>query len=236
MFDPRLPRGGDQNIPRPSEISVVRGAPWHDAFVSGVDSRWDLETVLAAVDGAEAEVSDTWRAGFELRPAAVLCGITETEQGASVILTKRSAQMRTHKGEISFPGGRLDEGETPLEAALRESHEEIGLHPQLVRPVGELNHVATLVSTSYIVPIVGAVDRHDHLVPMTEEVDKVLYVPVHELLHPDAFREERWQLDNRQISVLFFDIPGETIWGATARMLYQFLAMLTGADASRPAE
>ena len=211
MFDPRLPRGGDQFIPRPPQAEIVRRAPWLDVRSQPHEKRWSVSEVVDSVRGVEPAKAHIWRDDLELRTAAVLCGITETPAGASVILTKRSSNMRTHRGEISFPGGQLDEGETPLEAALRESHEEIGLHPRLVTPVAELNHVSTVVSTSYIVPIVGEVETHDHLSPMTGEVDKVLYVPMSELLHPDSFHEERWEVPMGRIPVLFFELPGETV-------------------------
>jgi 8-oxo-dGTP pyrophosphatase MutT (NUDIX family) len=228
MFDPRLPRGGDQFIPRPPQAEIVRRAPWLDARSQPHEKRWTVSEVVDAVRGVEPAKAHIWRDDLELRTAAVLCGITETPAGASVILTKRSSNMRTHRGEISFPGGRLDEGETPLEAALRESHEEIGLQPSLVTPVAELNHVSTVVSTSYIVPIVGEVETHDHLSPMTGEVDKVLYVPMSELLHPDSFHEERWEVPMGRLPVLFFELPGETVYGATARMLFHLAVLITG--------
>ena len=229
MFDPRLPRGGDQQIPRPAGFAVSRRAPWLTADEAGPHARrWDVESVLDVVRGVEPSPARIWHEELDLRPAAVLCGITETDAGASVILTKRGSRMRTHRGEISFPGGKLDEGESVIEAALRESHEEIGLEPHLVTPIGQLNHVSTVVSTSYIVPIVARVDPHAHLSPMTGEVEKVLYVPVSELLHPEAFHEERWDLPNATIHVVFFEIPGETIYGATARMLFHLSALLTG--------
>ena len=225
MFDPNLPRGGDQTIPRPAVFEFSRRAPWADTSHL---TTWDAASVLDVVRGVEPRAARPRQMDVELRAAAVLCGITDTDRGASVILTKRSSSMRTHSGEISFPGGRLDEGETSLEGALRESHEEIGLLPHLVTPVGELNHVFTVVSASYVVPIVAHVAEHEHLVPMTDEVAKVLYVPVSELLHPDAFREEMWTFPHATVGVTFFEIPGETIYGATARMLFHLAALLTG--------
>ena len=89
------------------------------------------------------------------RHSAVLVALFPGDEGAEVVLTRRARTLRNHRGEVSFPGGRMDPGETPVEAALREAYEEVALDPALVTVVGELDHLATLVSRSHIVPVVG---------------------------------------------------------------------------------
>ena len=91
----------------------------------------------------------------DARPSAVLVALADGPSGAEVLLTRRSWDLRSHKGEISFPGGRIDAGESPAEAALREAQEEVGLDPAAIEVVGELEHLNTVVSRSYIVPVVA---------------------------------------------------------------------------------
>ena len=106
--------------------------------------------------------------------------LTDVGDGPEVLLTRRSWEMRTHRGEVSFPGGRMDPGETALDTALRETHEEVGLDPELVTVRGELDHLNTAVTRSYIVPKVGTVPERLDLRAQTSEVERVLWVPLAE--------------------------------------------------------
>jgi 8-oxo-dGTP pyrophosphatase MutT (NUDIX family) len=160
------------------------------------------------------------------RPAAVLVPLFERDGEAHVVLTKRPDTMPSHQGEISFPGGGVhpdDQG--LLDAALRETEEEIGLPRAAVDVVAELDTLATVGSRFTITPFVGLVDPLPELVPHAGEVVKILEVPLSELLDDATFREEYWDAPDRPIS--FFELPGETVWGATARILAAFLAHLT---------
>jgi 8-oxo-dGTP pyrophosphatase MutT (NUDIX family) len=161
------------------------------------------------------------------RPAAVLVPLFEAEAEAHVVLTKRPETMPTHQGEVSFPGGGMRAGvdATPLDAALRETEEEIGLPSAAVEIVAELDTLATVGSRFTITPFVGLVDPLPQLVPHPGEVVKVLEVPLSALLEDGAFHEEFWGSPDRAIS--FFELPGETVWGATARVLVGFLSHLT---------
>jgi len=157
------------------------------------------------------------------RPSAVLIALRDGPHGAEVLLTRRSMNLRNHRGEISFPGGRLDEGETYEEAALREAHEEVALPPGSVDVVGRLLPLSTVVSLSYIVPVVGVLRDDPPLHPAAAEVDRLFWEPLADLLVDGTYREERWGTPPLDRPIYFFELDDETVWGATARMLHQLL-------------
>jgi 8-oxo-dGTP pyrophosphatase MutT (NUDIX family) len=163
----------------------------------------------------------------DARFAAVLIALFDGEHGAEVLLTRRGMGLRNHRGEISFPGGRLDPGETPIEAALREAHEEVGLDPSLPRIVGELAHVNTIVSRNYIVPIVSVLTERPQLEPLTAEVDRVLWTTIEDLTTEGTYRMERWGTPPMDRPLHFFELDDETVWGATAHMLVELLTAAT---------
>lgn len=156
----------------------------------------------------------------ELRPAAVLLPLVERVSGWQLVLTKRAAHLSQHAGQIALPGGRLDPGETHEQAALRESHEEIGLDPTTVTLIGTLPDHRTV--TGYAIrPFVGLVSHTTPFVPTSEEVAEVFDVPLSHVLEPSNFRIEgrMWQGTFRR----FYTLPVGPwyIWGATARILRQ---------------
>ncbi|MST35191.1 NUDIX domain-containing protein, partial [Acidimicrobiaceae bacterium USS-CC1] len=161
--------------------------------------------------------------GFDPRPAAVLCALFDDGGDAAVVLTRRSATLRSHTGEVSFPGGRLDPGETPLDAALREAEEEIGLDPGGVEIIGTLRPLSTSSSGSLITPFVGVLPGRPRLRPNAAEVARVFTVTLAELVAPGTYHEEIWEREGGAFGVHFFEVPGETVWGATARMLRDLL-------------
>jgi mutator protein MutT len=169
-----------------------------------------------------------------LRSSAVLVAITDGDNGAEVLLTRRSETLRSHRGEISFPGGRVDPGETFEEAALREAHEEVALDPAAVQLHGLLDPISTMVSRSFIVPVVGTLEQQPMLHPAEHEVERILWVPLAELTRADTFREEIWDFDGERRPIFFFELDDETIWGATARMLHQLLRVALGVDGPEP--
>ena len=165
----------------------------------------------------------------DARASAVLVALADGEQGAEVLLTRRSRHMRNHKGEISFPGGRMDPGETPSETALREAHEEVGLDPSLVTLFAELDHLSTVVSRSHIVPVVGRLPEVVPLAPASPEVERVMWLPLAELVRPDTYHSERWGRSPTDRLLHFFDLDDETVWGATAFMLVDLLTRIAAA-------
>jgi 8-oxo-dGTP pyrophosphatase MutT (NUDIX family) len=208
-------RGGPQIIPRPDDWSLGPDAPWQPGWQPTIP---DLLAVLSP------EAAELTPAFPEARPSAVLIVLADLPEGPELLLTRRSWEMSSHRGEVSFPGGRLDPGETPLEAALREAEEEVGLDPSLVTVRGELRHLNTPVSHSYIVPKVATVRGRPDVHARTAEVDRVLWVPLAELTQADTYRTEVWGNRPSDWVLHFFELDDETIWGATARMLYDLLS------------
>ncbi len=237
-----------QVIPRPATCRPGAAAPWAaapEAERTGID----LGRVLRALEAAgqsgpmPADVGgDVMLAGSttineSAAPtvnsvnAGVLAALFEEEGEARVILTRRSSGLRTHKGEVSFPGGRANEGEEPAAAARREAQEEVGLDPDLLTMVGWLHPVTTLASPSLIMPVIAVLPDRPHLVASPHEVDRVFDVALAELADPAIFHEERWQVPGRIIprspdnsfAVRFFEVSGEMIWGATARLLSELI-------------
>ena len=153
-----------------------------------------------------------------------------------VVLTRRAQTLRTHKGEVSFPGGRADPGETYLQTALREAFEEVAMDPESVEPLGELDHLTTVTRRAYIVPVVGLLPGRPDLTPNPGEVDQILHVALSELMDPEVFREEMWGSGETARPIYFFDLVGDTVWGATAALLRQLLARLTGTDPGAPTD
>jgi len=234
-------RGGRQVIPRPPGARPGAPAPW--AGLAPAERRGlALARVRAAVEahgrarlGAEQVAFD----GFPDpgAPAAVLVPLFEAHGETRVVLTRRAAHLRTHTGEVSFPGGRLDPGEGPETGALREAGEEVGLDAAGVTVIGRLTSLSTFSSHSTITPVVGVLDGAPRLVANPHEVAHVFDVALAELAADGVFREERWSIEGRpwprtepggdgSFPVWFFELPADTVWGATARMLVELLRLV----------
>jgi 8-oxo-dGTP pyrophosphatase MutT (NUDIX family) len=157
-------------------------------------------------------------------PAAVLCLLFDWEFQCHLVLTRRSSQLRSHAHQVAFPGGRLDRGESASAAALREAQEEVGIDPGTVEIIGRLAALRTVLNPAPITPLVGAVARRPHLVPNPAEVERAFDVPLVELLDPGVYREELWTFPSgEERSMAFFELVGDTVWGATASMLIELL-------------
>ena len=239
-----------QVIPRPPSWQPGAPAPWAD-MPAEKRTGIGLDQVLDALDAVGQRSPVPEDIGTDGVPgailvneanapavlevgAAVLAALFEEGGEARVILTRRSSGLRTHKGQVSFPGGRLDAGEGPTEAALREAYEEIGLDPIWVTTVGWIHPVMTMVSASLIVPVIATLSERPHLVASPVEVERAFDVALADLADPAIFHEERWRIPGRTIPgsaddtfpVRFFEVSGEMIWGATARMLYELMTIV----------
>ena len=223
-------RGGSQKIPRPESWHLGAPAPWE-----GKERRaFTLEALESAISGYNSRtLTDETK---EQRRSAVLIPIyCSAQDELHVILTRRSAMMKHHTHEVSFPGGNQEPEDQDLWAtAIREAHEEIGLNPELPRFVGTLDSFVTVGSNSLVTPFVGILDTVPALEANPIEVEEIIDVPLAELLSPDIYREEIWQWQNgKSRPVFFFELIGDTVWGATASMLRQFLLVLLSIDQTK---
>ena len=217
----------------------------------------DIEGITSAIrnklssrsrfDAPRDEVGD-----LQIRDAAVLIGVLNRDAGPSLLFVERTDRVPTHKGQIAFPGGAIEEGESVEDAALREAHEEVALAAERVEVVGWLDDLLT-VSNFIITPVVGIVrEPPDSYVKQEFEVENVFETPLSHLLDPANFRTERvswelvppsapidllrkiripaldWDPNADDFPMFFFDTPDGTIWGATAVILKQFLTITFG--------
>ena len=163
----------------------------------------------------------------EERQAAVLAPVIERPDGPSLLFTKRADHLGEHAGQMSFPGGGREPSDEDLAAtALREVHEEIGLEPDEVDIVGRLDDIHTV--TRYGVrPFVARVPNRKY-VPDEREVAEIAVLPIAGLTDPTNYESERRDHPHYgDIRLHFFRVDGYTVWGATARILVQFLELVT---------
>ena len=150
-------------------------------------------------------------------PAAVLVGVTDRPE-PGVILTVRREHMRTHAGQVAFPGGRIDPGETAVAAALREAWEELGLDPASAQIVSELDEYRTV--TSYVVtPVLAVVAPDQPLSPHEHEVADWFEAPLGFVLDPANQQRKSALFQDRERHYYEIMWNGRRIWGATASML-----------------
>ncbi len=155
--------------------------------------------------------------------AAVLVPLFDDPTGQMrVVLTKRPETMPTHAGHIAFPGGRPDPGDRgPVETALREAEEEVGISADRVQVLGFLPPIHTVEYSLYVVPVVGRLTAVPDLRPSPREVAAVFTPRAVELADPSRWRHERW----RGRRVWFYDLDGEVLWGATAAMVRRLFGL-----------
>lgn len=163
------------------------------------------------------------------KPAAVLVPIQETADGDYLVLTQRATMLSSHSGQVAFPGGRVDQEDSgPLETALRESKEEIGIKPRDVRVLGQLDQV-TAASNYLVTPFVGVIPfpYEFHLNPA--ETTAVFSVPISALLDPRCFSMEPLPIGSQRHGPIYhYYYGGWDIWGATARIIKQILELAYG--------
>jgi 8-oxo-dGTP pyrophosphatase MutT (NUDIX family) len=155
--------------------------------------------------------------GIVPKPAAVLVGVMENAEPA-LLLTQRTTTLSKHGGQIAFPGGRLDDGETPLQAALREAEEETGLASRYIEPLGYLDGYLT-VTGYFIVPVVARILPGFTFTPHAAEVDEIFDVPLSFLLNAQnrETQTREWKGMTRRYYV--YPYQQRYIWGATAGMI-----------------
>jgi mutator protein MutT len=191
-----------------------------------------MVSFLARAPGAlRADPPDTWDLsddemnskaqmipqGIVPKPAAVLVGVMENS-GPKVLLTQRTTTLSKHGGQIAFPGGRLDAGETPLQAAVREAEEETGLASRFIEPLGYLDGYLT-VTGYFVVPVVARILPGFTFTPQAAEVDEIFDVPLPFLL--DAKNRETQTREWKGMTRRYYVYPYQHrhIWGATAGII-----------------
>ena len=199
-----------------------------------------LRTALAGpLPGLEAQLRmapqprvgwDPLKFPQDARAAAALLLVYPHNDTANLTLTVRGAELRNHTGQVSFPGGRVDDGESIEQAALREANEEVGVDPREVEILGRLTPLHIPVSRYLLHPIVGFASMRPAFQRAEWEVARIIETPVSTLRDPATIkREMRTRVVNGQpieVDVPFFDIDGEKVWGATAMVLAEFCALL----------
>lgn len=166
--------------------------------------------------------------GKRARPAAVLVLLYPIREGgeSALVLTLRQPSLRDHSGQVSFPGGGLEPGETPEEAALRESWEEVGVDPEAPRLLGRLSPLYIPPSGFAVDPVVAALAERPAFEPHEAEVAAILEASLARLLEASARRTAVRTLRGQTFEVPYFDLDGFEVWGATAMMLAELLALL----------
>ena len=165
-----------------------------------------------------------------LRPAAVLVPLVRRAEGLQLLLTRRADHLRSHSGQVSFPGGRCEDTDAALAAtALREAEEEVGIAPDRVEVIGYLDDYPTMTRFR-VTPVVGVLDAPGAYRPDPGEVAEVFEVPADLFLKPASF--ERKVFSKEGINLPFFEInySAQRIWGATAGMLWNLHSKLMAAD------
>jgi 8-oxo-dGTP pyrophosphatase MutT (NUDIX family) len=238
-----------QTLPEPDDIRAGGPAPWAHLSLSA-RSNISLELVAARLQDVSslgatdivpgdpsvmAQVGDAQPTAITRR-SAVLVALFDEGGETRLILTRRSSTLRDHRGEVSFPGGRSDEGETPTETALRETYEEVGIAPSAITPVGSLSPIVTFAFQSSIFPIVGFLEEPPVMVTDPAEVELAFSVSLADLLADGAFLEERWHRSaspfrsdaEGYFPIYLFQLPHDLLWGATARVVTELLCIVTG--------
>lgn len=188
-----------------------------DAPLPGADAQLKMAPDYRA-DASVASVDNK-----DCREAGVLALLFPTSDGPSIVLTVRRDHLPDHAGQISFPGGQRERGETLQDTALREAHEEVALEPVHVDVLGALTPLYIPPSNFCVHPFVGAALEVPDLRPTDEEVGAILRVPLPHLLAPSTLQRETWTLHDQDVEVPFFDVRGHKVWGATAMMLAELL-------------
>ena len=164
-----------------------------------------------------------------IRPgqAAVLVPIIDDGKGLRLLLTRRTDTVRSHKGQVAFPGGFVEPtDEDVIQAALREAHEEVALPPAHVEVLGLLDEFPTVTDKVAVTPVVGRVGQLPPLVPQPDEVARIFTVPIEALKDPTGWRKEMVTKNGVTWPLYFFDWDGEILWGLSAYITLHLLDLI----------
>jgi len=164
-------------------------------------------------------------AGEHSHKAGILLLLTQRRGRLFFVLTKRTETVLHHRGQVSLPGGEQHPGETPVQTALRETEEELGVRLSDVRILGFLTPLYIPPSNFCVYPVVASIPGAPKCRPRAEEVAEVIEVPLVRLLDPSAARRETRTIEGRLVEIPFYDLGGHKVWGATAMVLAEFVAL-----------
>lgn len=162
--------------------------------------------------------------GQILRPAAVLVPLFRQAETWQLLYTRRADRVETHKGQVAFPGGASEAGESPRQTALREAREEVGIRPEDAQILGQLPPMIT-ISNFLVTPVVAIIPYPYAFRVFTPEVERVFNLPLAWLAEPGNFMKIT-RSDNGRQSIAYLPQNGELLWGATAHMTREFLKRL----------
>jgi 8-oxo-dGTP pyrophosphatase MutT (NUDIX family) len=166
------------------------------------------------------------------RLASTLLLLHEKNNSINFTLIKRPNYNGTHGGQISFPGGKLEENETIMEAAIRETEEEIGISKESINLLGQLTQVYIPPSNFLITPFIGFLDAEPNYFPDAREVERIIDIPISELLDESLVKKKKISVDNYgkdkfYIDAPYYELQNSVVWGATALVLSEFKDILT---------
>jgi 8-oxo-dGTP pyrophosphatase MutT (NUDIX family) len=159
------------------------------------------------------------------REGAVLILLYPYENDVYTLLTVRSSALRTHSGQISLPGGRIDAGETARDTALRETHEELGILPDTIEVIGGLTQVYIPPSNYCLSPMLGITPTRPVITPNPDEVAAVIELPARHLVDKANRVIEEWIIEGEPRKIPYFLFQEHKIWGATAIILSEFAVL-----------
>ena len=163
---------------------------------------------------------------LDCRHAAVLVLLYPGAEGLRLALTLRTDRVETHRGQISFPGGSLDRGETAEAAALREAQEELGIDPASLHVLGRLSSLYIPHSGFCVTPVVAYTRQRLRFTPNPGEVAEIIETPLEYLLAPETCCEETWELHGAPVQVPYYAVGPHKVWGATAMILAELAVIL----------
>ena len=160
------------------------------------------------------------------RPSAVLLPLVIKNNNIEVLFTLRSSTLSNHSGQISFPGGRAENGETPTETALREVEEEIGIGKEDIQILGSLSDLFVPPSDSIISPLIGIIRNLPLMIINADEVEEVFLVPLADFLDPDKYKSVTRDIQGYAVQVPTWSVhPTTPLWGATAMILSELVEL-----------
>lgn len=215
-----------QTIPRPPTYRRIRRPRWvNELAVELPSNRFDIARAFSLSSERPAPVVTEPPWGSEkMRQSGVLGLLTGSVHSPALLFTRRASHLKSHAGEVSFPGGKVEEGETPFDAAVRETYEEIGVAPEEIEVIGRITELSTFSTRFTLVAFLGL----SHFsIPNLEvnhsEVDEVFSVDIADLLSEEVYHRELWKRGGEEREMHFFEVDQDLIWGATAFVTVELL-------------